>query len=135
MKEKYYHFEGGPVSFFKFDERHPNIHLCLPKDPILGWTLTNTDEICHSLELSLYYIPLLAHQYPQIKHEENVRDMFIIQLEVKCNWTGTKGESLDKLTHKLLLASGSDRLKLKIYSPDRCTGKGVFVVCLCITLC
>ena len=43
-----HHFEGGPVSLFAGDKRSPTIHLDVPKDPVLGWTmkLVNTNEVC-----------------------------------------------------------------------------------------
>ena len=42
-----HHFEGGPVSLFECDKGSPTIHLDVPKDPVLGWTmkLVNTNEV------------------------------------------------------------------------------------------
>ena len=43
-----HHFEGGPVSLFERDKGSPAIHLDVPKDPVLGWTmkLVDTNEVC-----------------------------------------------------------------------------------------
>ena len=49
MKGKFgHHFEGGPVSLFECDKGSPTIHLDVPKDPVLGWTmkLVDTNEVC-----------------------------------------------------------------------------------------
>ena len=49
MKRKFgHHFEGGPVSLFECDKGSPTIHLDVPKDPVLGWTmkLVDTNEVC-----------------------------------------------------------------------------------------
>ena len=49
MKGKFgHHFEGGPVSLFECDKGSSTIHLDVPKDPVLGWTmkLADTNEVC-----------------------------------------------------------------------------------------
>ena len=49
MKGKFgHHFEGGPVLLFQCDKGSPTIHLDVPKDPVLGWTmkLVDTNEVC-----------------------------------------------------------------------------------------
>ena len=39
-----HHFEGGHVSLFDCDKGSPTIHLDVPKDPVLGWTMKLLDK-------------------------------------------------------------------------------------------
>ena len=41
-------FEGGPVSLFECGKGSTTIHLDVPKDPVLGWTmkLVDTNKVC-----------------------------------------------------------------------------------------
>ena len=48
VKEKYDHFEGGPVSFVQFEGEDHGIHLELSGNLVFGWTLEHLkpDKVC-----------------------------------------------------------------------------------------
>ena len=56
MKGKFGHqFEGGPVSLFECDKGSSTIHLDVPKDPVLGWTMKLVDtNRCVSIAIALH---------------------------------------------------------------------------------